>query len=492
MASITGPEIAALIDEGCLIGSAEDFSNDLDAQMSGFPESLRERVVCRNWIRGIFLIVKVVQDRHRDTVSLRVGDAEELRMLIEQLCDDAQTLHLRGRRFTILDRGPLSSVPAKASPAERREALGSLTTPVSLRLRPEPVADCGEDGVIAVNLTRTLDLNTVRSPWKQHWKAMVADVEASVLASRDDPPLFEIAHSLGGPCEEEHVAACLILTAGKCMLVQDGDCLRRAFAVANSLARGESISEDGRAPAGASWLCELPQDPDTDAEDGEGKPVEQSKADEPAAKRHKQETSSESIASTGGNSVTDCTIIEGDSAKRSVKLLVMWGYAGWSRCQLMGEIARGSWGLCKAVPEDVLQQEPSSLWSAAYPRLIFAPKNEMSESYDGEIPEEEERRRQLRHMAIFYEILHGRVGPNRQSPSQGGPGRALPNEDSEEAGPNDIADIDDVDDETLERIRAEVDGEDEDSSEDVIEEEDDEEDEDEDREDSDEDSADLE
>jgi len=88
-----------------------------------------------------------------------------------------------------------------------------------------------------------------------------------------------------------------------------------------------------------------------------------------------------------------------------VRLHVFWGYAGWSRCQLMGEIARGSWGLSRALSEDVTKIDPVKLWEEVYPRLIFAPKNDMSESYSGHAPEEEARRRELRRMAIFHELL---------------------------------------------------------------------------------------
>eukprot|EP00746_Dinoflagellata_sp_MGD_P063342 gnl/MRDRNA2_/MRDRNA2_26618_c0_seq2.p1 gnl/MRDRNA2_/MRDRNA2_26618_c0~~gnl/MRDRNA2_/MRDRNA2_26618_c0_seq2.p1 ORF type:complete len:155 (-),score=35.21 gnl/MRDRNA2_/MRDRNA2_26618_c0_seq2:26-490(-) len=77
----------------------------------------------------------------------------------------------------------------------------------------------------------------------------------------------------------------------------------------------------------------------------------------------------------------------------------------------MGEIARGSWGLCKTDPDDVLgRYRVGELWRKMYPRLIFAPRNAMSESYDGQIPEEEDRRRNLRRMAIFHEILHRNLG----------------------------------------------------------------------------------
>jgi len=469
MASITGPEIAALIDEGCLIGSAEDFSNDLLLQTEGFPESVRERVVCRHWIRGVFLIVKVVRDRHREPVQLKLDSDEEIFMLVDQLSEDAQTIHLRGRKFSIIMRGPLRHLQASSSPAERREAIRALKAPVSLRLKPDTLPDCGEDGVIAVNLTRTLDLATVRSPLKAHWKQELADVLQTVLGPGEKEPPFEASHFIGGPCEEAQVAACLVLADNRILLIQDQDCLHKAVATANSLALGgwQALDAEGQTATGVPWFRELSQlqrhkesdqDDDDDEEEEEcgfaQAPAVEGGEVEPAAKRQKQASENSSTREVGVPIADNATASAGSSPKTQVRLLVMWGYAGWSRCQLMGEIARGSWGLCRAVPEDVVPADvtPADLWRGTYPRLIFAPKNEMSESYGGEVPEEEERRRQLRHMAIFHEILHGRLGPNRP------PTPELAEPPGEEGGASPGVDIDDIDDDTLERVRARVDG----------------------------------
>jgi len=92
-------------------------------------------------------------------------------------------------------------------------------------------------------------------------------------------------------------------------------------------------------------------------------------------------------------------------APPKVRLMVFWGYAGWSRCQLMGEIARGSWGLCRAETRDVVSTGFDEVWRAVYGRLLFAPKSEMSESYGGQVPQEQERRRELRRMATFHDLL---------------------------------------------------------------------------------------
>lgn len=89
---------------------------------------------------------------------------------------------------------------------------------------------------------------------------------------------------------------------------------------------------------------------------------------------------------------------------RLVRLSVFWGYACWSRCQLMGEIARGSWGLCQATVRDIVLAKASTLWQQVRPRLMFAPKTVMSESYDGNAPEDEMRRESLQ-MAIWHDIF---------------------------------------------------------------------------------------
>ena len=54
----------------------------------------------------------------------------------------------------------------------------------------------------------------------------------------------------------------------------------------------------------------------------------------------------------------------------------------WTRAQLLGEIAKGSWGLCRASVDELLTAEPSrwaKLQSSA--RLAYAPVSEMTEEY---------------------------------------------------------------------------------------------------------------
>jgi len=66
--------------------------------------------------------------------------------------------------------------------------------------------------------------------------------------------------------------------------------------------------------------------------------------------------------------------------KGGARVLMFWGTAKWSRTQLLGEIARGHWGLGKSEPRDCAQA------ADAYKRvldagLVFAPLTEMTEAF---------------------------------------------------------------------------------------------------------------
>eukprot|EP00391_Amoebophrya_sp_Ameob2_P002316 CAMPEP_0179000754 /NCGR_PEP_ID=MMETSP0795-20121207/10886_1 /TAXON_ID=88552 /ORGANISM="Amoebophrya sp., Strain Ameob2" /LENGTH=1054 /DNA_ID=CAMNT_0020693863 /DNA_START=607 /DNA_END=3770 /DNA_ORIENTATION=+ len=62
------------------------------------------------------------------------------------------------------------------------------------------------------------------------------------------------------------------------------------------------------------------------------------------------------------------------------KVFCIWGDARWSRTQLLGEIARGSWGLSHANVTD-LAMSSVKRWKNTEGRLAFAPITEMSEDY---------------------------------------------------------------------------------------------------------------
>jgi hypothetical protein len=86
------------------------------------------------------------------------------------------------------------------------------------------------------------------------------------------------------------------------------------------------------------------------------------------------------------------------------RVLCFWGDARWSRVQLLGEIARGQWGLCRAGILDLLHA-PERRWQALEGRLAFAPVTEMTEA-----TLEEARRR----MTAYRQLQLASCSPQRQ------------------------------------------------------------------------------
>merc|ERR1712224_946646 len=62
------------------------------------------------------------------------------------------------------------------------------------------------------------------------------------------------------------------------------------------------------------------------------------------------------------------------------RVYVFWGTACWSRTQLLGEIARGQWGLGRASVQDIVLPETKRK-KGLDGRLAFAPVTEMTEDF---------------------------------------------------------------------------------------------------------------
>lgn len=59
------------------------------------------------------------------------------------------------------------------------------------------------------------------------------------------------------------------------------------------------------------------------------------------------------------------------------------GFAQWTRSQLLGEMARGSWGWGRLLPSDVASPETQALWGTLRysDRLAWAPDNELARDF---------------------------------------------------------------------------------------------------------------
>ena len=84
-----------------------------------------------------------------------------------------------------------------------------------------------------------------------------------------------------------------------------------------------------------------------------------------------------------------------ESAAAMRPLKVFWGEARWQRTQLLGELARGDWGLCRAKAGDLLQ---SGLWPQLIQdqRPVVAPRSEMTRSQTADAMELELHLRRAR------------------------------------------------------------------------------------------------
>lgn len=62
MESFTGPELAAYIEPGSIIGSNEVFDRELEAQLTRMPAFQRRASSYDHWIGGVYLITRVDRD----------------------------------------------------------------------------------------------------------------------------------------------------------------------------------------------------------------------------------------------------------------------------------------------------------------------------------------------------------------------------------------------------------------------------------------------
>ena len=156
MASFTGAEIAALISEGCVIGSHPDFDAQLSSQMRRMDPL--QRLVCgyRHWIGGAYLITGVVPDDGVETLPVRTdATLDAIRSRLGRDGENPLVLVVGGRALTVVAEGSLEGV----APERMEDALRQLRAPATLVLSSGTTPDCGEDHVSAVNLTRPLRLD---------------------------------------------------------------------------------------------------------------------------------------------------------------------------------------------------------------------------------------------------------------------------------------------------------------------------------------------
>ncbi|KAK3245884.1 hypothetical protein CYMTET_44567 [Cymbomonas tetramitiformis] len=361
MESFTGPEIGSLIDEGCIIGSHDVFSEELTRQLEEMPVMMRGMSSYEHWIDGAYLITGVTEDTLDDDkpFSLPLTDQNALDALRERLQGSGEDLGItvNGRRLRIVPGGSLAGV----NPREVASALRDLKAPATLCMA-EPEKNSGDDHVTAVNLSRVVSLDSVPKP------LLVTSAVEAVRRKYPGADQVEISHFKGGPCDERNIVSCLVpggARAGWTVVpdIQEAVQLAHSRAVRRCEAQGnfgggQTVRLTGLqarkdlngqvglavkfAEASGRWTVRM--------QDGEGKQV--------------RPVNLEAAENGGPNG----------------RVMVFWGDARWSRTQLLGEIARGHWGLCRASVGDIAADSKKRHANLAG-RLAFAPVTEMTESF---------------------------------------------------------------------------------------------------------------
>lgn len=359
MASFTGPEIAAHINAGRIIAASEAFSIELDRQLETMHPITRHRSSYDNWIRGVYLITSV--EEADGFQKLPISDNRTLEMVRARL-GSGLTLSANGQQFCLAAAGSLEGI-AKDNLAE---ALALLTAPCELVLTPETPPTCGDDHVIAVNLTRPVD------PPPE--PAVMERYKHSVSSKYKGAAKVQVTHFIGGPCEESDIMCCIVLGgSGKgWTVVKD---VRQAWELAYSRAVKRHENQGDIVGGMTVRLTGLQAAPELNGELG-------------LTLRFNEAAGRWLVRLRNGEGKqlrpANLEALDGHTGR----LFVFWGDARWSRAQLLGEIAKGDWGLCHANVGD-LAAAPHERWSQTAGRIAFAPITDMTEPYMREAAQRE-------------------------------------------------------------------------------------------------------
>ena len=507
MQSFTGAEIAALISEGCVIGSHYDFDTLLKQQLRTMQPLRRLVSGYKHWIGGAYLITSVTCDEGELEVPMR--SAQVLNAIRGKLFATSDlSLEINGNTVKLIPKGDLQNV----SPENLRQALEQLTAPCVLFMATGDAPDFGADHIVAVNMTRRIlppverveesgkeetpmddepnekettkksgsatreasvsgeasssngsegkeediavesdedqnsnpdsdtdsaendamendlletlmgdgfqgDLGGVGSEagervGKQWWKrceTIITEAKQSVAQTGKYPGALdvEVQHFRGGPCDSDAITT-LVVPGG----ARRGWTVLSAKREKQKKRKSNDFSEaEEPVDAFGGGLCDAIALACTRAAAVESGGIDKSE--------NISDTDAQTVSNIrGGQTVKlkklvskpelngECAIVaqfepesgrwllrlrNGDGARVKPENLVpmegekgrvfaFWGDARWSRTQLLGEIARGHWGLCRGSVEDITSAAEERR-AALDGRLAFAPTTEMTEEW---------------------------------------------------------------------------------------------------------------
>jgi hypothetical protein len=387
MESFTGPEIAALIEEHRIIAASPGFSDMLEADHreenrgNSLAHRRRPSSSYDYWFHGVYLITSVEPDTGE--VCLPLESASLLQAVRRQLTPDPDNpmllqIQIENATFVLVPGGSLAGIDPAALPT----ALEALTAPSSLVFRRKHTLTCADDHVAAVCISRALIANSERL---QRAEAAVEAACQSLLERYPSlrPFTMPVQHYAGGPCSQSSIATCLVLggaTRGWRVVPKLGDALLLAYRLQRHSClslhhASDSVvsSHDHRLRPGlAVRLTGLIARPELNGLVG-------------LTLKFNVKTGRWHVRIAHGDAVKVKSVnVEpvDDIHLRHAPVLVFWGEAQWTRAQLLGEIARGSWGLCVAdVSEFVVPEAARWQQLQSSGRLAYAPVTDMTEDY---------------------------------------------------------------------------------------------------------------
>ena len=327
MQSFTGPEIAAMVQVGIIIASSKEFS---DLIRNTHP-IMRKLTGLEHWLEGVYLITAI--EPGEKVLKLLVEDSVELDGLLQRLQISGQNGYLRYTDQEFL----LYSISGETVENDCLHAIRKAKLPAELVFESK---DSSQEDILAVNMVRKFEPD---------------ELQISQIGNVSDA---EVQHYFGGPCEEDSIS-CFIVTGGPqgYRILSN---IQEAKEFVNCQAR---IKHDGVCPGNIVNIMV------------QGQPTIGIVTD------WNQDAQKWEISICNDDS--QCLVIMQSpnevEFQQETKLMVFWGNARWNRAQLLGEIAKGSWGMTMGNSRDIIPT--TKKWNNIYDRLVFAPPSPMSEDY---------------------------------------------------------------------------------------------------------------
>jgi hypothetical protein len=346
----SGPEIAALLFPGRIISSRDIFSENLERDARNFSEHLRSMSGYDHWIRGVYLITSVTSDDPDKPLTLESKSGVE--GLLSRLDEDL-TISFHGQHLRLVNSGSLSHVP---DGGDLRAALRAAPLPVTAVLRVTTPITCADDHIVAVNIARSIPAPVVPRQFEISYRSAVARIPA--VSS------VEVKHYIGGPVDESSITTCIVTGGANGWTIVPE--LKKALFLAATRGQKRDPNQGNVLSGQRVTLTGLVARPELNGKIG-------------MALRFLSEPQRWEVQLTTGEGLKVRPVnlsAEGGPSR----VLVFWGDARWSRAQLLGETARGHWGLCRATIGEFIVS-PEEVWPGTLipNRLAYAPISAMTD-----------------------------------------------------------------------------------------------------------------